>query len=130
MKITDLYDATEAVLAAREAFAAAEAAKRSAEVVFMDACEAAGVTFVETSDGLRVAVEHRPTRKIDLDVLTEHLAADVLDRVLKATVDTKAFDAAVKVALIPAEVADKAVTVTTAPQVRVYGEAGVKGDRS
>lgn len=129
MKITDLYDATEAVLAAREAFTAAEAAKKAAEAAFIDACDAAGVDFVETSDGLRVAVEHRPTRKIDVDVLTEHLAADVLDRVLKMTVDTKAFDAAVKVALIDDEVADKAVTVTTSTQVRVYGEKGVKGER-
>jgi hypothetical protein len=86
------------------------------------------VEYVETDEGLRVAVEHRPRRTIDLDVLKENLPLAIVAEVIKESVDTKAFDAAVELGAITFTVADKAITVKTSTQVRVYGDA-VVGER-
>lgn len=129
MNPTQLLNTTEAYLAARDAAVAAEKAKREAEAAFVAALEAAGVEYVETADGKRVAVEHRPRRKFDIAVLAEHLAADILATVLKEEVDGKALDAAVQSYLVDPMVADKATTVTYSTQVRVYGDK-VVGERS
>jgi len=129
MNPTELVTVTEAVLAARDAALAAEQAKREAEQAFIKALDAAGIDFVETADGKRVAIENRPRRKFDISVLAEHLGADILATVLKEEVDPKALDAAVKSYLIDPNVADKATTTTYSTQVRVYGDK-VVGERS
>ena len=127
--ILNLNKATEAIIQARRAAAAAEDALKAAQTEFVAAAEAAGIEFVETDEGIRVAVEHRPRRTINLDVLKENLPLAVVAEVIKEGVDTKAFDAAVELGAISEGVADKAVTVKTSTQVRVYGDA-VVGDRA
>lgn len=117
------------LLTARAEAQRAEQAKREAEELFLAAAEAAGVTEVETVDGVRVAVEARPRRTIDMGVLTDNLPVGIVAQVLKEAVDPKAFDHAVGAGLIAAEIADKAVTVEYSTQVRVYGEQGVRARR-
>jgi hypothetical protein len=118
-----------AVVNARRAAVAAEKALKEAQDAFLTAAADADVEYVELdADGLRVAVEHRPRRTINLDVLKEHLPLAVVAEVIKEGVDTKAFDAAVELGAIAAPVADKAITVKTSTQVRVYGDA-VVGER-
>lgn len=129
MNPAHLTNLTETLLAARNAAVAAEKAKRDAEAAFIAALEAAGVDYIETADGKRVAIEHRPRRKFDIAVLAEHIGADVLATVLKEEVDPKALDAAVQSYLIDPVIADKATTVTYSTQVRVYGDK-VVGERS
>jgi hypothetical protein len=129
MNPTELLTTTEALLAARDAAVAADKAKREAEAAFIKALDAAGIDFIETADGKRVAIENRPRRKFDIEVLAEHLGADILATILKEEVDPKALDAAVQSYLIDPMVADKATTVTYSTQVRVYGDK-VVGERS
>lgn len=124
-----LYDATEAVLAARKAAQDAEAVKKAAEAEFVALMEDAGLTHVETSDGIRVAVEVRPSKKYDAATASDLLAGDLFDRVVKAVIDAKAWNAACEIGLIDSEVAEKVTTVTYSTQVRVYGD-GVAGSRS
>jgi hypothetical protein len=118
-----ITEATNLLLAARDAADEAEKAKREAEQAFIATLESAGLTFVETVDGKRVAVENRPRRKFDLSVFAEHLSADLLAIILKEEIDGKALDAAVKAYQIDPAVADKGTTVTYSTQVRVYGDA-------
>ena len=127
--ILTLNKATEAIIEARRAAAAADDALKAAQAEFITAAENAGIEFIETDEGIRVAVEHRPRRTINLDVLKENLPLAVVAEVIKEGVDTKAFDAAVELGAISDGVADKAVTVKTSTQVRVYGDA-VVGDRA
>jgi hypothetical protein len=108
---------------------AADEALRAAQAEFIAAAETLGIEYVETDEGIRVAVEHRPRRTIDLDVLKENLPLAIVADIIKEGVDNKAFDAAVELGVIAENVADKAVTVKTSTQVRVYGDA-VVGDRS
>lgn len=124
-----LYDATEAVLAARKTAQDAEAAKKAAEAEFVALMEDAGLTHVETSDGIRVAVEVRPSKKYDATTAHDLLADDLFDRVVKAVIDAKAWNAACEIGLIEPDVAEKVTTVTYSTQVRVYGD-GVAGSRS
>lgn len=127
--ILTLNKATATMIEARRAAAAAEEALKAAQAEFIAAATDAGVEYVETEDGIRVAVEHRPRRTINLDVLKENLPLAVVAEVIKEGVDTKAFDAAVELGAISDTVADKAVTVKTSTQVRVYGDA-VVGERA
>jgi hypothetical protein len=126
--ILNLNNATAAVVEARRAAHAADEALKVAQASFIEAAEAVGVEYVETDEGIRVAVEHRPRRSIDLSVLKDNLPLAVVAEVIKEAVDTKAFDAAVELGSIKDDVAEKAVTVKTSTQVRVYGDA-VVGDR-
>lgn len=126
--ILTLNKATETVVEARRAAHAAEQELKAAQAAFVAAAEAAGVEYVETEDGIRVAVEHRPRRSIELDVLKENLPLAVVATVIKESVDAKAFDSAIELGAITEDVADKAVTVKTSTQVRVYGDA-VVGER-
>lgn len=128
MNPTKINDATEAYLSARELAQDAEALRKAAEAEFVATLEDAGIDYVETSDGVRVAVENRPRRTIDINVLMEHLSDDVIQQIIKTAVDPKAFDAAVKVNLIDENVADKAVRTDYSTQVRVYGDR-VVGER-
>jgi hypothetical protein len=120
---------SKAVIEARRAAVAADEALRAAQAEFIAAAETLGIEYVETDEGIRVAVEHRPRRTIDLDVLKENLPLAIVADIIKEGVDNKAFDAAVELGVIAENVADKAVTVKTSTQVRVYGDA-VVGDRS
>lgn len=118
----------EDLLALREAAKKAEEAKRDAEAIFIALAEAEGVDMVEI-DGIRLSVENRPRRDINVSVLAEFLPVELVAQVLKEVVDPKAFDHAVGAGLIDPKVADKAVTTTYSTQVRVYGEQGVRGER-
>jgi hypothetical protein len=128
MNPTKINDATEAYLSARELAQDAEALRKAAEAEFVATLEDAGIDYGVTSDGVRVAVENRPRRTIDIGVLMECLTDEVIQQVIKTVVDTKAFDAAVKVNLIDENVADKAVRTDYSTQVRVYGDR-VVGER-
>ena len=123
-----LYDATEALLAARKAAQDAETAKKAAEAEFIAIMEDAGLPYVETSDGIRVAVEVRPSKKYDADLAASLLSDETFDRIVKAVIDAKAWNAAREIGLIDETVADKVTTVTYSTQVRVYGD-GVAGSR-
>lgn len=115
-----LLSITNEFLAVREEERLLTDRKKRIEKALIAAYNEAGVPFIETEDGKRVAVEDRPRRAIDADVLAESLAADVLALVLRK-VDTDAFDAAVESGLIDEAVADKAITTSYSTQVRVYG---------
>jgi hypothetical protein len=125
----DLSTAVRSVVQARRAFVAAEKARKAAELAFIAAAEAEGIEVVDLPEGLRVAIEHRPRRSLDAEVVREYVGLQVLREVLREVVDTKAFDAAVATGQIAAEVADKATTVAYSTQVRVYGDA-VVGERA
>ena len=129
MNPTKINEVTEAFLAIREEERLVAERKKAVEAEFVATLQSAGIDFVETSDGKRVAVEERPRRKFDLGILAEYLDSDTLALILKEEIDGKALDAAVKARQIDENVADKATTTTYSTQVRVYG-ARVQEDRS
>lgn len=124
-----LMKAAQALIDMRETAKKADEAKREAEAMFIALAQAEGVDTLETDEGIRVSVENRPRRDIDVSVLAEFLPVELVAQVLKEVVDPKAFDNAVGAGLIHPEVADKAVTTTYSTQVRVYGEQGVRERR-
>lgn len=107
-----------------------EQAKRQAEATLIELFRQAGIDHYETPDNVRIAVEDRPRRSFDLDTLLANLPATVLSIVLKQAVDTSAFDSAVETGLVPAPVIEQAVKTSYTTQVRVYGQKGVRGERS
>lgn len=107
-----------------------EQAKKQAEALIVTLFSEAGIDHYETTDKVRVAVENRPRRSFDMDALLAQLPATVLNMVLKQTVDSSAFDSAVETGLVPTPVVDQAVTTSYSTQVRVYGQKGVRGERS
>jgi len=107
-----------------------EQAKRDTEALLVALFDDAGIDHYETTDKVRVAVENRPRRSFDMDSLLANLPATVLNMVLKQTVDSSAFDSAVETGLVPTPVVEQAVTISYSTQVRVYGQKGVRGDRS
>lgn len=123
MNPTKIHNLTEAFLAIREQERLIAERKKAVEADFIAALESAGLTFVETSDGKRIAVENRPRRKFDLSVFADLLDSDTLAIILKEEIDGKALDAAVKAYQIDPAVADKGTTVTYSTQVRVYGDS-------
>jgi hypothetical protein len=123
-----LHDATEAVLAARKAAQDADVARKAAEAEFVALMEDAGLDHVETSDGIRIAVEVRPSKKYDAALASDLLDPDAFTRVVKAVIDAKSWNAAIEVGLVSPEIAEKVTTVTHSTQVRVYGD-GVSGSR-
>jgi hypothetical protein len=129
MNPTKINEVTEAFLAIREEERLVAERKKAVEAEFVATLQSAGIDFVETADGKRVAVEERPRRKFDLGILAEHLDSDTLALILKEEIDGKALDAAVKARQIDENIADKATTTTYSTQVRVYG-ARVQEDRS
>lgn len=124
-----IMKAAQSLIELREAAKQADEAKREAEAVFIALAQAEGIDSVETDAGIRISVENRPRRDIDVSVLAEFLPVELVAQVLKEVVDPKAFDNAVGAGLIDPEVADKAVTTTYSTQVRVYGEQGVRERR-
>ncbi len=123
--------AAKALIEAREAARLADEAKKAAEAMFRACAEQAGLTEYETAEGVRIAVETRPNpRVISVQVLAEHLSADIVAGVLKEAIDPKAFDAAVTAGIIDPTIAEKAVTQTYREEVRVYGELGVRERRA
>ena len=117
-----ITNAVNLLLSARETADRAEKIKREAEQAFIAVLEAAGLTFVETADGKRIAVEERPRRKFDVEVFAEHLSPEVLAIILKEEIDGKALDAAVKSYKVDPAVAEKGTTTTYSKQVRIYGD--------
>ena len=111
MNPIQLLNVTNEFLAIREEERVLADRKKRIEKALIATYEEAGVEFIETEDGKRVAIENRPRRTIKGDVL-----ALVLRKV-----DTEAFDAAVESGLIDENIADKAVTTSYSTQVRVYG---------
>lgn len=131
MSTTAVATAAKALIQAREAAKQADEAKKAAEAMFRACAEQAGITEHETPEGVRVAIETRPNpRVISVEVLAEHLTAEIVASVLKEAIDPKAFDAAVKTGIISEDIADKAVTQTYREEVRVYGELGVRERRA
>lgn len=117
-----ITQATNLLLLARATADEAEAARKAAEAEFVATLEAAGLSFVETADGKRIAIEERPRRKFDLSVFAELLSTDLLAIILKEEIDGKALDAAVKARQIDEIVAEKGTTVSYSKQVRIYGD--------
>lgn len=118
------------LLALRDKEKEIEQAKRDAEALLVALFDDAGIDHYETTDKVRVAVENRPRRSFDMDSLLANLPATVLNMVLKQTVDSSAFDSAVETGLVPTPVVEQAVKTSYSTQVRVYGQKGVRGDRS
>lgn len=118
------------LLALRDKEKQIEEAKRAAEAELIVLFQECGIDHYETTDKVRVAVENRPRRSFDMDTLLAHLPATVLNMVLKQTVDSSAFDSAVETGLVPTPVVEQAVKTSYSTQVRVYGQKGVRGDRS
>lgn len=118
------------LLALRDKEKEIEQAKRDAEALLIALFDDAGIDHYETTDKVRVAVENRPRRSFDMDSLLANLPATVLNMVLKQTVDSSAFDSAVETGLVPTPVVEQAVKTSYSTQVRVYGQKGVRGDRS
>lgn len=118
------------LLALRDKEKEIEQAKRDAEALLIALFDDAGIDHYETTDKVRVAVESRPRRSFDMDSLLANLPATVLNMVLKQTVDSSAFDSAVETGLVPTPVVEQAVKTSYSTQVRVYGQKGVRGDRS
>lgn len=128
--MNELLTAATHLLEAREAAKRAEEAKKAAEALFLRVAEAEGVTEMETPDGIRVAVENRPTRTFDVSMLALLLPVDTVAQILKEAVDPTAFDAAVRMGMIGQDVAALATTTKYSTQVRVYGEKGVRESRA
>lgn len=118
------------LLALRDKEKEIEQAKRDTEALLVALFDDAGIDHYETADKVRVAVENRPRRSFDMDSLLANLPATVLSMVLKQTVDSSAFDSAVETGLVPTPVVEQAVKTSYSTQVRVYGQKGVRGDRS
>lgn len=118
------------LLALRDKEKEIEQAKRDTEALLVALFDDAGIDHYETADKVRVAVENRPRRSFDMDSLLANLPATVLNMVLKQTVDSSAFDSAVETGLVPTPVVEQAVKTSYSTQVRVYGQKGVRGDRS
>ena len=127
--MSNILTAAANLLAARDAAKIAETNKKEAESLFLAIAEIAGLTEIETADGVRIAVENRPRRDFDVSVLATLLPVEIVAQVLKEAIDPKAFDNAVGAGLISATIADKAVVTTYSTQVRVYGEQGVRAPR-
>lgn len=113
----------------REQEKAIEQAKKQAEATIVELFVEMGIDCFE-SNSVRVAVEDRPRRSFDMDVLAKNLSATVLATLLKEAIDPTAFDSAVQCGVVPSFVADEATKVSYSTQVRVYGEKGVRGSRS
>ncbi len=125
---TTTYDVTEAYLFARIVADEAAAALKAAEAEMRAVLEDTDGEFVETSDGTRVMLVRSTQRVIDPKVLAEYLPLGTFDKVTETKVVLKAFDAAVALGDVPAEVADKATTVKDkAPALKVV--EGVRGVR-
>lgn len=117
---TITFDTTEAFLAARAALDAATEAYKAAEAEMKALLADTDGEFVETTDGTRVMLVRSTQRTIDPEVLADFLPVAIFDKVTETKVVTKAFDAAVTLGEIPAEVADKATTVKDkAPALKV-----------
>lgn len=126
---TVTFDVTEKYLAARVAADEAAAALKAAAAEMMAVLEDTDGEFVETTDGTRVMLVRSTVRTIDADVLAEFLPVATLDRVTERSVVLKAFDAAVTLGDVPANVAEKATTVKDrAPALKVV--TNVRGTRA
>ena len=113
----------------REQEKAIEQAKKEAEATIVQLFNEMNIDCYE-SDSVRVAVEERPRRSFDMDILAKNLSATVLATLLKEAVDPSAFDSAVQCGIVPTIVAVEATKISYSTQVRVYGEKGVRGSRS
>jgi len=109
---------TKDFLAAREAVAAAEAAKKRAEAALKEALARAGVNYA-VADGQKVTVTSKGRSNYDTDALFAMVSANLFDKVTKPTVDAKKFRAAVELGEITPEVADAVTSVTAYDEVRV-----------
>jgi hypothetical protein len=108
------------VIAAKRAAESATAALKAAQDAFAEQADLFGHDSVLV-DGTKVAVVRQERRTFDVESVREHFPLNVLAKVIRESVDPKAFDAAVTIGVVTAAQADKAVAkVTEVTQVRVY----------
>lgn len=103
-----------ALVAAKKAKEAAEAAYAEALATFLRVCPDEGVLEF---DGHRVTITQTGTRTFDVDALAGLVNETTFDAVTKISVDTKAFDGHVMLGDIGPDVVEQVVTVN--PSVRV-----------
>lgn len=105
-------------LAAKQAVADAEAAKKQAEAALKAAYAAAGVDYY-VADGKKVTITSKARRSVDASALASMVSKALFNRLIKPAVDLKKFDAAVEIGQITPEVADAATKMTQYDEVRV-----------
>ena len=111
--------AVRVILAKRVAEESA-AALKAAQDAFAGYAEVIGEDSVLVDD-TKVAVVRSERRTFDVATVREHFPLNVLGKIIRESVDPKAFDAAVAIGVVTEAEADKAVAkITEVRQVRVY----------
>lgn len=119
-----LEDLAVSVIDAKEAAEAAAAVLKAAQERFVDYADSLGtdtVSVSSTNGFIRVAVVRQERRTFDVATVREHFPLNVLGKVIRESVDPKAFDAAVTLGVVTATEADKAIAkITEVTQVRIH----------
>jgi hypothetical protein len=119
-----LEDLGASVIDAKQAADAAAATLKAAQDRFVDYAESLGTdaVLVSSTDGfIKVAVVRQERRTFDVATVREHFPLNVLAKVIRESVDPKAFDAAVTLGVVTTAEADKAIAkITEVKQVRIY----------
>lgn len=119
MKKPTLQQVAEQFLAAREALAVAEAAKKEADRLMREAFEKAGAESIIVG-AEEVRLVPMPGDRYDAETLRGLVSPTVFKKITAVTVDNKKLKAAVEVGMVAQEVADTANIGKPFTQVRVY----------
>lgn len=114
----NLTEVTKTYIVARETAEAAEQAKKRAEVNLKEAFARAGID-ANVVDGIKVAVNRKGRRTVDVGRLIDLVSRPLFKQVTKPTVDMKQFDAAVALGRITPEVAEAVTSSTEYDEVRL-----------
>jgi len=125
MKKPTLQEAAKQFLAAREALAVAEAAKKEADRIMREAFEKADSESVVIGDD-EVRLVPMPGDRYDAETLRGLVSPTVFKKVTAVTVDNKKLKAAVEVGMVAQDVADTANVGKPFTQIRVYDAKDVK----
>lgn len=125
MKKPTLQDAAKQFLAAREALAIAEAAKKEADRIMREAFEKAGAESVIIGEE-EVRLVPMPGDRYDAETLRGLVSPTVFKKVTALTVDNKKLKAAVEIGTITQDVADAANIGKPFVQLRVYDAKDAK----
>lgn len=118
-----LTEAGAAYLAAREAYAIAEAAKAEADRILKEMLTEAGADHVVVGEE-KVVLTPMPGDKYDADTLRDLVSPAVFKKVTKVTVDNAKLKAAIKIGTITADTAEAANVGKPFTQLRVYDAKG------
>lgn len=119
MKKPTLQQVAEQFLAAREALAVAEAAKKEADRLMREAFDKAGAESIIVG-AEEVRLVPMPGDRYDAETLRGLVSPTVFKKITAVAVDNKKLKAAVEVGMVAQEVADTANVGKPFTQVRVY----------